>query len=525
MSAPVAGNVPNTDPSSAMDDRKFFGHPRGLGLLFTTEMWERFSYYGMRAILVLFLTQSLHWSTRDAATLYGNYTALVYLTPLIGGYLADRWLGTRRSLVIGGVIIAAGHFCLAFSSMTMFYVGLALVIIGTGFFKPNVSTMVGQLYRPGDARRDAGFTLFYMGINLGATLGQFVCGWFGDPVRYGETGWHIGFAAAGVGMVAGLIVYMWGRDIFLPGIGLGTAAKRAKDALGGAAAAAAAAADSRAVLHGTIGAAVGGALAWYLGGPSPLGLAFGLLIGATLTITVLGSQGEERKQVFAIFIVVFFAAAFWACYEQAGSSMNLFAANNTQLFVGSFHIPPAWLQSVNSICILIFGPVFAALWLFLIKRGKEPSTAMKMVLGLTLLGVGFLFMVLGGRRADTGMLVSPLWLTAAYAFHTFGELCLSPVGLSYVTKVAPVKFASLLMGVWFLSNAAANKIAGWFAAFTPTPGQAPEAPMTGFGGYIQHVSATNEGFFSIFVVVAFGAAAAMLLCVPLLKRLTANVQA
>ena len=524
MSAPIAANAPNTDPSSAIDDRKFFGHPRGLGLLFTTEMWERFSYYGMRAILVLFLTQALHWSTRDAATLYGNYTALVYLTPLIGGYIADRWLGTRRSLVVGGVIIATGHFCLAFSSMTMFYIGLGLVIVGTGFFKPNVSTMVGQLYRPGDQRRDAGFTLFYMGINLGATLGQFICGYFGDPVRWGDGGWHIGFAAAGVGMVAGLIVYLWGRDRYLPGIGLGTAARRAKEALG-TAAAAAAGADGATVIHGALGAAAGGAIAFFTGGLSPLGLAFGVLIGATLAITLLGSRGEERERVWAIFIVVFFAAAFWACYEQAGSSMNLFAANNTQLFIGSFHIPPAWLQSVNSTCILIFGPVFAALWLFLIKKGKEPSTAMKMVIGLTLLGIGFVFMVLGGRRADTGVLVSPLWLTAAYAFHTFGELCLSPVGLSYVTKVAPAKFASLLMGVWFLSNAAANKVAGSLAAFTPTPGQAPEAPMEGFGGYIQHVSATNEGFYTIFVVIAFGAAALMLLCVPLLKRLTASVQA
>jgi proton-dependent oligopeptide transporter, POT family len=508
--------------SPAVDDRKFFGHPRGLGLLFTTEMWERFSYYGMRAILVLFLTQALHWSTRDAATLY--YTALVYLTPLIGGYLADRWLGTRRSLVIGGVIIALGHFSLAFSDMRMFYLGLALVIIGTGFFKPNVSTMVGQLYRPGDARRDAGFTLFYMGINLGATLGQFVCGWFGDPVRYGDRGWHIGFAAAGVGMVLGLLVYLWGRDKYLPGIGLSTAASRAKEALGSAAAAAAGA-ETATIIKGVLGAVSGAVLSMLLGGPSILGIAFGVLIGASLTITVFGSDGVERNRVLAIFIVVFFATAFWACYEQAGSSMNLFAANNTDLYIGSFHIPPAWLQSVNTTCILLFGPVFAALWLFLIKRGREPATAMKMVLGLALLGIGFIFMVLGGSRADTGIKVSPLWLVAAYAFHTFGELCISPVGLSYVTKVAPMRYASLLMGVWFLSNAAANKIAGWLAAYTPTPGQPPEAPMTGFAGFIQHVSATNAGFYSIFLVVAFSSSALMLLCVPLLKRLTATVKA
>ena len=523
MTSPATGDAAS-NLSAVYDDRRFFGHPRGLGLLFTTEMWERFSYYGMRAILILFLTQSLHWSTKDAANLYGNYTALVYLTPLIGGYLADRWLGTRRSLVIGGVIIALGHFSLAFSDMRMFYLGLALLIIGTGFFKPNVSTMVGQLYRPGDSRRDAGFTIFYMGINLGATLGQTVCGFFGDPVRFGDGGWHIGFAAAGVGMVAGLIVYLWGRETYLPGIGLGTAAARAKEIVGGAASAATNV-DTATIIHGLGGAVVGSVISYATGGFSLLGLAFGTLIGASLGITVLGTTGEERKRVFALFIVVFFVVAFWASFEQAGSSMNLFAANNTDLYIGTFHIAPAWLQSINSGCILIFGGVFAALWLFLAKRGWEPSTPVKMVLGLALLGVGFVFMVVGGRRADGGILVSPLWLVGAYAFHTFGELCVSPVGLSYFTKVAPAKFASLLMGVWFLANAAANKIAGMFAGYTPTPGQAPEVPAAGFAGYIQHVSATNAGFYTIFVVVAFGSSALMLLCVPLLKRLTASVKA
>jgi POT family proton-dependent oligopeptide transporter len=532
VTAPAA---PAPQQPSALDDTALFGHPRGLALLSTTEMWERFSYYGMRAILILFLTESLHWSTKDAAKLYGNYTALVYLTPLIGGYLADRWIGTRRSLVIGGLIIATGHFCLAFSSMTMFYIGLGLVIIGTGFFKPNVSTMVGQIYKPGDERRDAGFTLFYIGINVGAVLGQTVCGYFGDPVRWGEGGWHIGFAAAGFGMVAGLILYLWGRDTYLPGIGLGTAAMRAKAAIGSAAVSAADAAksaDSSTLVHGVGGAVVGGVLAWFLGGVSfPIQLddlvplAFGTIIGASVAISVLGTHGDERKRVFALFIVAFFVTAFWASYEQAGSSMNLFAARNTDLMVGSFRIAPAWMQNVNAASIVIFAPVFAWLWVSLAKRGKEPSTPLKMVIGLTLLGFGFLFMVAGGRRADTGILVSPLWLTGAYILHTWGELCLSPVGLSYVTKVAPVRFASLLMGVWFLANAAANKVAGWFAGYTPSPGEAPAAIETGFGGYIQHLSATNAGFWMIFVVIGFGAAGAMLLCVPLLNRLTASVKA
>ena len=535
MTSPVVDIAATaTDRSPVLDDTKLFGHPRGLGLLFATEMWERFSYYGMRAILVLFLVQSLHWSTKQAATLYGYYTSLVYLTPLLGGYLADRWIGTRRSLVIGGVIISLGHFALAFSSMKMFYLGLALVIIGTGFFKSNVSTMVGQIYKPGDARRDAGFTIFYMGINLGATLGQFVCGYFGDPVRWGEGGWHIGFAAAGVGMVAGLIVYLWGRDRYLPGIGLGTAVQRARAAAANAATGAASAVaklDRNAWWQALIGAVLGGGLAAYLGAGSGtimegiIGYGFGILVGGTVSITLLGTTGEERKRVIALFIVVFFVTAFWASYEQAGSSMNLFALRNTDLNVGSFHIPPAWLQSVNTICILLFAPVFALIWSVLNKRGWEPSTAFKMVIGLALLGTGFLVLAEGGRRADTGILVSPFWLVAAYAFHTWGELCISPVGLSYFTKVAPVRFASLLMGVWFLSNAAANFVAGWLAGHLPTPGETPAPATSALDVVIQRAAATNGGFWMIFVVIGFGASFLMLLCVPLLKRLTASVKA
>ena len=535
MTAPVVDIAATaTDRSPVLDDTSLFGHPRGLGLLFSTEMWERFSYYGMRAILVLFLVQALHWTTRDAAKLYGYYTSLVYLTPLIGGYLADRWIGTRRSLVIGGVIISLGHFCLAFSSMQMFYLGLALVIIGTGFFKSNVSTMVGQIYKPGDARRDAGFTIFYMGINLGATIGQFVCGYFGDPVRWGDGGWHIGFAAAGFGMVAGLIVYLRGRDKYLPGIGLGTAVDRAKKAAAAAAQGAGEAVaklDKNAWWQALIGAVLGGLLAWYLGAADGsvmdtiIGFGFGILVGGAISITLLGTKGEERHRVIALFMVVLFVTAFWACYEQAGSSMNLFALRNTNLVVLGTRIPPAWFQSVNTVCIIVFAPVFAIIWSVLSKRGWEPSTAMKMVVGLALLGTGFLFMVAGGRLADTGVLVSPMFLVSAYAFQTWGELCISPVGLSYFTKVAPLRFASLLMGVWFLSNAAANFVAGWLAGHLPTPGEAAPAPTTALDTLIQHAAATNGGFWMIFVVIGFGAAGTMLLCVPLLKWLTRSVKA
>jgi proton-dependent oligopeptide transporter, POT family len=520
MSAIVDVATTATDRPPVLDDRALFGHPRGLGLLFVTEMWERFSYYGMRAILVLYLVNALKWDTAHAANLYGTYTMLAYLTPVIGGYLADRIIGTRRSLVIGSLVISLGHFTLAFPGMTAFYTGLALIIIGTGFFKSNVSTMVGQIYREGDARPDSGFTIFYVGINTGAFLGPLVCGGLAQSPRFG---WHWGFAAAGVGMILGLLGYLWGRERYLPGIGVSPSRQERADAR--AAAALVSDADSNPALHGGLGVVVGAAVGWFLASGSYIGVLMGGVIGAALGITLLGSQGEERKRVIALFIVVFFVIFFWAAYEQAGSSMNLFADKNTDLHAGSFLVPSSWFQSVNPAAILIFAPVFAGLWTSLGRKGREPSTALKMVLGLALLATGFLFMVIGGARADTGVLVSPFWLVAAYTFHTLGELCLSPVGLSYVTKVAPVRFASLLMGVWFLANAVANKLAGSLAAFTPTPGEAPQARATGLGGFIQSVSATNHGFYMIFVVAGFGAAALMLLFVPLLKRLTASVKA
>jgi POT family proton-dependent oligopeptide transporter len=512
MSDPTAAAVARP---SVQDDRWLLGHPRALGLIFVVEMWERFSYYGMRAILVLYLVNALRWDTARAAGLYGTYTMAVYLTPLLGGYVADRWIGTRRSLVLGGAIIAAGHFALAFPGMTTFYAGLALIVIGTGFFKPNASTVVGQMYRTGDARRDSGFTIFYMGINVGAFLGPLVCGYLAQTDRFG---WHWGFAAAGVGMVLGLATYLWGQERYLHGVGLAVAR-------GEAAAGAAHAERSRhAPVHGAIGAVAGAIVAALLGGVSALGLLVGAAVGATFGVTFLGTRGEERRRVVALFIIVFFVIFFWAAYEQAGSSMNLFADKNTDLTFLGWAMPSSWFQSFNPLAILVFAPAFAAMWRGLSLRRKEPSTALKMVLGLLLLGVGFLFMLAGGARADAGVLVSPAWLTLAYLFHTLGELCLSPVGLSYVTKLAPARFASLLMGAWFLANAAANKIAGALAAYTPLPGEARTAGAGGLGGWLQDVSATNLGFYSIFVVSSFAAAGLMVLFVPLLKRLAKGAE-
>jgi len=501
--------------AATLQDRRFLGHPRGLGLLFMAEMWERFSYYGMRALLVLYLVNQLQWDKARAASLYGTYTMLVYLTPMIGGYLADRYIGTHRALLFGGLIIAAGHFVLAMPGMTAFYIGLGLVVIGTGFFKANVSTMVGQLYAKGDERRDAGFTLFYMGINTGGFLGPLVCGFLAQNERFG---WHWGFAAAGIGMVCGVISYATLKRRFLGTIG-DVPNSRTTQAI-----AAADGSKDSSTIYGAVGFAVGAALAWFLSG-SLLALGVGAVIGASLAITVLGTQGEERNRVIALFIVAFFVVFFWAAFEQAGSSMSLFADKFTDLQFGNFTMPSSWFQSVNSGFIILFAPVFAVMWGALNKRNMEPSTPLKMAIGLTFIAIGFAFLAIGGGRADTGIKVSTVWLFGAYLFHSFGELCLSPVGLSYVTRVAPLKFASLLMGVWFLANAAANKVAGFLAGYTPLPGDVPPAPQPGLGGFIQQLSNTNKGFFSIFVSTSLIAAVLMLICVPLLKRLTRSVKA
>jgi POT family proton-dependent oligopeptide transporter len=514
-------------PNQAMDDRRFLGHPRGLGLLFLVEMWERFSYYGMRALLVLYLVNAMRWDPARASLLYGAYTGSVYLTPVFGGWLADRVLGTRRSLVIGGLVIAFGHFLLAFgpspvtagaaspggAAMLPFYLGLICVVIGTGFFKPNVSTMVGQLYAPGDDRRDAGFTIFYMGINSGAFIAPFICGWLGERV-----GWEYGFGAAGVGMLLGLLIFLYYRDKVIPGIGFppadGAHAARAADAPVARAAEALAqpqTADrtSNGTVHAVIGAVAGALLAlfgthWHPQLTSLLGIFMAAAAGAVISVGILGTRGDERRRMIALFIVVTFGMFFWLAFEQAGSSLTLFADKNTDRNLGSFLVPASWFQSIQPLAIILLAPVMAFLWRALARRHREPSTSLKMVAGLALVGAGFLFLVFAGGPADRGVLVSPMFLVSAYLLHTVGELCLSPVGLSYVTKVAPARFGSLMMGVWFLATAAANYLGGFLAS-------------------MMHEVPSLRSFFMIPVVTSFGAAILMLALVPLLKKLTSSV--
>ncbi|MEO6323524.1 MAG: peptide MFS transporter [Thermoanaerobaculia bacterium] len=420
--------------------------PRGLTALFLTEMWERFSYYGMRAMLVLYLVQGLHWTQGRASVLYGLYTGSVWLTPIIGGYIADRFLGAQKALLIGGTIIALGHFVIAVETMPTFYLGLALVALGTGLFKPNVSACVGELYSPDDPRRDPGFTIFYMGINLGALIGPLVTGYL--RVAYG---WRYGFGAAGVGMILAIAVLLATRKKYLGEAGLYPSAKRSRDA---------------------------DAASGKISGP--------------LT-------REEWERVVALGVVSFFVIFFWAAYEQAGNTMNLFAAESTRLTVGTFKIIPEWFQSVDPVFIILLGPLFAALWTALSRARKEPSTTRKMALGLIVMGLGFVFMVAAAMEVKSGRLASPWWLVLAFMFHAGGELCLSPVGLSLVTKVAPGKIVSLMMGVWFLSNFAGNVGAGFLG--TLTKGMDPIR------------------FWTIFLVFPVVAGLILFFCAPRLQKL------
>jgi POT family proton-dependent oligopeptide transporter len=452
MTNDVAQACPDVSPSK---------QPPGLFLLFGVEMWERFSFYGMRAFLTLFLISSaggFGWNKEQASHLYGWYQGLVYLTPLLGGYLADRWLGIHRSIVIGGIIIASGHFCLAVPAKPTFFLGLALIILGTGFFKSNISTMVGQLYSERDRRRDAAFTIFYMGINLGASLGQIICPKLADAYN-----WHIGFSAAGVGMVLGLVVYLMFKRRFLGTIGDIPASRVSRK-------------ERKA------------------GAPRQ-------------ALTTL-----EKKGIAAIAVLAFFNIFFWVAFEQAGSSMTFFAEERTRRVFLGLHFLSPYFQSVNSISILLLAPVFAWMWTRLETRGWAPSTPVRFALGLFLLGSGFVVLVIGARLSDGGARVSPLWLISTYVLHTCGELCLSPVGLTMVTKLAPARFASLAMGAWFFSFFISDLLAGFIAGTVEKVEK----------GQVFHLLGGQADFFLMFVVSTFMAGAALLTLSPFVKRLMAG---
>jgi POT family proton-dependent oligopeptide transporter len=412
----------------AENNKLKMSHPKGLYLLFATEMWERFSYYGMRALLILYLTKSyidggLGFTEESATLIYGFFTGFVYFTPLIGGWLADRYLGQRRSITIGGILMMLGQFCLATKQDTLFlYAGLLLLIIGNGFFKPNISTLVGRLYEENDTRRDAGFIIFYMGINIGAFFSPLITGYL--AVRYGYT---YGFLAAGIGMLIGIVIYM------------------------------------------------------SLGGRMLKDIRKKMPRQTDKALSEVPLTDEEKDRTWVIFVIVIFCTIFFAGFEQAGSSMNLYTDKFINRQIGNFTIPTEWFQSLNPLMIVILAPLFSSMWMFLSRRGKEPSIPVKMGLGMILLGVGFFILTAAaiqrGDSADETVKANLSFLIFAYFFHTVGELCLSPIGLSMITKLAPVKLASLLMGVWLMTSFFANIIGGFIASYVSSIGA-----MTIFAG-------------------------------------------
>ncbi len=445
--------------------RGFFGHPRGLAVLFMTELWERFSYYGMRALLVLFMTATvaaggLGFDTAKAGAIYGLYTASVYMLSLPGGWIADRFLGQRRSVFYGGCVIAAGNACLAIPAISAFYLGLALSALGTGMLKPNASVIVGQLYDQSDTRRDAGFSIFYMGINIGAFISPLICGYLGQRIN-----WHLGFAVAAAGMVFGVVQYAAGGK-YLGEAGLHPAPF---------ADAGEARRHTRLLRFGMAGIALAAALLAVLNVSGMINITANMLSDALgvllLVITVaffvwLFAAGDwtpvERKRLAVVGVLLVASALFWCVFEQAGSTLNLFAQRSTDKHILGFEFPASWLQALNALFIIALAPVFAWIW---VKLGpREPSSPTKFMLALLAAGLGFAVLAVGAARAETGVLVSPMWLVVVYLLHTIGELCLSPVGLSAMTKLAPAKIGGLLMGVWFLSLSVGNYLGGRIAS-------------------------------------------------------------
>jgi proton-dependent oligopeptide transporter, POT family len=444
-----------------IDDRGFFGHPRGLSTLFFTEMWERFSYYGMRALLILFMTApvtagGLAFDTAVAGAIYGLYTSMVYMTSLPGGWIADRWIGQRRAVLYGGILIACGHFSMAVPMLATFYVGLTLIVVGTGLLKGNVGVIVGRLYGQEDTRRDAGFSIFYMGINLGAFIAPLICGYLGQRIS-----WHLGFAAAGFGMLIGLAQYAAGAK-YLGDAGLYPAAAdtpawsgpvRPRTAVWGSVALVLLAVFAAAAYRGALPVSatqVSDAAGYFL-----LLLTIGffgwLFFGG-------GWTSGERKRLYAIGVLFLASIVFWSEFEQAGSTLNLFGDRATRTSVLGWTFPSSYYQSLQPLFIITFAAVFAWLW---IRMGRyEPSSPAKFGVGLVFVGSGFAVLVVASTIAAGGVKVAPYWLVVTYLLHTFGELSLSPVGMSAVSKLAPARVTGLMMGLWYLGISVGNFIGG-----------------------------------------------------------------
>ena len=432
----------------------FLGHPKGLFVCFATEMWERFSYYGMRALLILYLTK--HWEFTDATSylIYGAYTSLVYIMPVFGGMLADQILGSKKAVTYGAILLVFGHLGMTVeSNEQIFYLSLALIVSGVGFLKPNISTMVGALYEEGDPRRDSGFTIFYMGINIGAFTATLLCGYLGEQV-----GWAYGFGAAGIGMLFGLIIFLWGQK-YLEGLAEPPSNKYLQKMNG-------ISYESWAYISGIFMVLV----TWFLVQNSQLvGQLLGgfgaIFIGAWLLYALFRCAPDERDRLIVVGILILFSLIFWALFEQAGSSLNILTDRGVNRVIFGWEVPASMFQSLNAGFIFTIAPLFAMLWIALAKRNIEPSTPIKFSIGIIFVGLGFLALVYGMRSSE-GLQTGVFWIILIYLLHTLGELCLSPVGLSSVTKLSPQRIVGFMMGMWFFASAAGNYVAGLIARAT-----------------------------------------------------------
>ena len=467
----------NTAPPK--NQKELFGHPVGLYILFFTEMWERFSYYGMRAILVLYLVSAttggnagLGWTSAEALALYGWYTMLVYVVSIPGGILADKVFGQKKAVLIGGIILVLGHGILAVEAMWAFYTGLGLIIAGVGLLKPNISTMVGGLYKEGDIRRDKGFTIFYIGINLGAFLSSLIVGTIGEIY-----GWHYGFGLAGIAMAFGLIVYLWGQK-YLTNVG-NLLSKVERDE--GASLGSMFTNLFKSPVQLTIAAIL---MVASLYGMYSLGIAYGFLfIFLTLVVAMMlmvykDLTSQIMKDRYVVMLLSFILViVFWGAFEQAGGLMNIYALDKTDRTIPfdlpfgiGAEVPASWFQSLNSMFIILFGVIIANFWAKRKLKSKEASSIFKMATGVIIMGLGFVFMVIAALEFEADGSSAMYWLVLAYLLHTIGELCSSPVALSFITKLSPVKYGSLMMGVYFASTGLGNKVAGELGAFASEAG-------------------------------------------------------
>jgi POT family proton-dependent oligopeptide transporter len=485
-------------------ERTLFGHPRGLSTLFFTEMWERFSYYGMRALLILFMTApvaagGLGFDVAVAGAVYGLYTSMVYMTSLPGGWIADRLIGQRRAVLYGGILIACGHFCLAFPSLATFYLGLTLIVVGTGLLKGNAAVIVGRLYAPDDNRRDAAYSTYYMGMNIGAFIAPLVCGYLGQRVS-----WHAGFAAAGVGMICGIIQYLVGGK-HLGEAGLHPAPPESPEA------------DAR--LRGRVrlwgGLAIAAVAAFAVGaytGIVPVsakqiadGAGYFLLAVVVLFFAWMFLVGQwtpaERRRLYAIGAFFVAATLFWSQFEQAGSTLNLFGDRATRTSIFGWEFPSSYFQSLQPLFIIIFAPIFGWIWFRLGRR--NPSSPAKFSLGLFCAGAGFAVLMVASTFSAAGVKVSPMWLVVTYLLHTFGELSLSPVGMSALSKLAPMRVGGLMMGFWYLAISVGNFVGGRLSSL--------------------YGSMPLPRLFGLIAAFGLGAAVVMLVLTPPIKRLMGDV--